>query len=86
MWASVAARALRSFNSQVLKHRLSRCGNVGLVAPQDLPRPGIEPVSPALTGGFFTDQPPGKPGTVVFNNTHIKQMYTVIMYTGVTDG
>ena len=27
----------------------------------DLPDPGIEPVSPALTGGFFTTEPPGKP-------------------------
>ena len=27
----------------------------------DLPGPGIEPVSPALTGGFSTTEPPGKP-------------------------
>ena len=26
-----------------------------------LPRPGIEPVSPVLTGGLFTTEPPGKP-------------------------
>ena len=26
-----------------------------------LPRPGIEPVSPALAGGFLTTAPPGKP-------------------------
>ena len=29
--------------------------------PRDLPDPGIEPVSPALAGGFFTAEPPGKP-------------------------
>ena len=32
--------------------------------PGDLPDPGIEPaspVSPALAGGFFTPEPPGKP-------------------------
>ena len=29
--------------------------------PGDLPDPGIEPVSPTLTGGFFTTEPPGKP-------------------------
>ena len=29
---------------------------------QDLPYPEIEPVSPALAGGFFTTEPPGKPG------------------------
>ena len=27
----------------------------------DLPSPGIEPLSPALAGGFFTAEPPGKP-------------------------
>ena len=26
----------------------------------DLPGPGIEPVSPELTGGFFTAEPPGE--------------------------
>ena len=29
--------------------------------PQNLPDPGIEPVTPALAGGFFTTDPPGKP-------------------------
>ena len=29
--------------------------------PGDLPDPGIEPVSRALAGGFFTTEPPGKP-------------------------
>ena len=31
---------------------------------RDLPDPGIKPMSlatPALTGGFFTTEPPGKP-------------------------
>ena len=27
----------------------------------DLPRPGLEPVSPALAGRFLTTVPPGKP-------------------------
>ena len=27
----------------------------------DLPGPGLEPVSPALAGGFVTTVPPGKP-------------------------
>ena len=31
----------------------------------DLPRPGLEPVSPALAGRFSTTAPPGKPDTVV---------------------
>ena len=29
--------------------------------PGDLPDPGIKPASPALAGGFFTAEPPGKP-------------------------
>ena len=29
--------------------------------PGDLPDAGIKPVSPALAGGFFTTEPPGKP-------------------------
>ena len=35
----------------------------------DLPRPGLEPVSPALAGGFLTTVPPGKssPGDFEFN-------------------
>ena len=28
--------------------------------PGDLPDPGIEPMSPALAGGFFTTDPPEK--------------------------
>ena len=28
--------------------------------PGDLPKPGIQPVSPELAGGFFTTEPPGK--------------------------
>ena len=30
-------------------------------SPGDLPDPGIEPTFPALAGGFFTSEPPGKP-------------------------
>ena len=31
------------------------------LSPGDLPNPGIELVSPALAGGFFTSEPRGKP-------------------------
>ena len=30
-------------------------------SPGDLPDPGMEPRSPALAGGFFTTESPGKP-------------------------
>ena len=32
----------------------------------DPPRPGLEPVSPALAGKFSTTAPPGKPNLVIF--------------------
>ena len=52
-----------SCGSQALKHRLnSRGAQVQLLHGMwDLPRPGMEPVSAALAGGFFTTEPPGKP-------------------------
>ena len=30
-------------------------------SPEDFPGPAMEPTSPALAGGFFTTEPPGKP-------------------------
>ena len=33
-----------------------------------LPDPGIEPMSPALAGRFFTTEPPGKPMVLCSNN------------------
>ena len=43
--------------------RLSNCGSRAqlLRGMWDLPRPGIEPVSPALAGRFSATAPPGKP-------------------------
>ena len=32
----------------------------------DLPRPGLEPVSPALAGRFSTTEPPGKPPFLLY--------------------
>jgi len=34
----------------------------------DLPGQGIEPTSPALAGGFFSTEPPGKPLMRVLNH------------------
>ena len=34
---------------------------IAFPSPGDLPDPGIEPTSPALTIGFFTIEPHGKP-------------------------
>ena len=44
-------------------HRLSNCGSRAqlLRGMWDLPRPGLEPMSPALAGRLSTTAPPGKP-------------------------
>ena len=36
----------------------------------DLPRPGLEPVSPALAGRFSTTVPPGKPSKHFLKSTY----------------
>ena len=62
------ARALEragfsSCSSHALDHRFSGCGSLAwlLHSMWDLTRPGIEPISFALTGRFFTTELPGKP-------------------------
>ena len=62
-WASVvAACRLSSCGTRALECRLSSCGaRVQLLHGMwDPPRPGIEPASPALSGGLLTTAPPGK--------------------------
>ena len=64
MQASVVVmHGLSSCGSQALERRLSGCGTWAwlLCGMWDLPGPGLEPVSPALAGGFLTTAPPGKP-------------------------
>ena len=53
---------LSSCGSQAPERRLSNCGARAqlLRGMWDLPRPGLEPMSPALAGGFLTTAPPGK--------------------------
>ena len=34
---------------------------------KDLPRSGLEPMSPALAGRFLTTAPPGKPASIFKN-------------------
>ena len=48
--------------------RLSNCGSRAqlLRGMWDLPRPGLEPVSPVLAGKFSTTAPPGKPENSIF--------------------
>ena len=68
-WASVVlVRGLSSCGSQALEHRLSSCGAWAqlLHGMWNLPRPGLEHVSPALAGEFLTTAPPGKPHCPLF--------------------
>ena len=54
-----------SCGSRALDRRLSSCGARAqlLRGMWDLAGPGLEPMSPALGGGFSTTVPPGKPHT-----------------------
>ena len=49
--------------------RLSNCGSRAqpLRGMWDPPRPGLEPVSPALAGRLSTTAPPGKPSTLIYD-------------------
>ena len=52
----LAERRVNSMGSVVAVHRLSCPKACGILVP----RPGIEPMSPALAGEFLTTGPPGK--------------------------
>ena len=39
---------------------------------RDPPRPGLEPMSPALAGRFSTTVPPGKPASIILNGEKLK--------------
>ena len=58
---TIAASLVAEHRLQTL--RLSSCGSRAqpLRGMWDLPRPGLEPASPALAGRFSTTAPPGKP-------------------------
>ena len=60
-----------SCGSRALERRLSSCGARAqlLRGMWDLPGPGLEPVSPALAGGFLTTMPPGKSLYLYFYHT-----------------
>ena len=62
VWASVVvAHGLSSCSLRAVEHKCSSCW-MGLVAPWHVGSSwtGIEPMSPALAGGFLTTAPPGK--------------------------
>ena len=64
----IAVRGPLTIATSLVEHRLqtrrlSNCGSRAqlLRGMWDLPRPGLEPVSPALAGRLSTTAPPGKP-------------------------
>ena len=59
--SAVEARGPRSCGSRALEHGLDSCGAQAelLCGIWGLLGSGIEPVFPALAGGFFTTEPPG---------------------------
>ena len=60
--SAVVARGLSSCGSWAPEYRLRSCGARAslLRGMWDLPRPGLEPMSLALAGGFLTTELPGK--------------------------
>ena len=62
--------------------RLSSCGSRAqlLRGMWDLPRPGLEPVSPALAGRFSTTAPPGKPETYFCLSTQLLPRSQLVQY------
>ena len=57
-----------------------------LPPPGDLPSLGIEPAAPALGGGFFTTQPPGKPACTLLSQALSCDNYIYIASPGGSDG
>ena len=69
LWSTGSRRTgFSSCGLKALERRLSSCGTRAQLLRDmwDLPGPGLEPVSPALAGGFSTIVPPGKPLGQIF--------------------
>ena len=60
---SMGSRGFSSCGCLALEHTLSGCDTRAylLLGTWDPSGPGIEHMSPASAGGFFTTEPPGKP-------------------------
>ena len=68
LWSTGSRRAgFSSCGMRALEHRLGSCGTRAqlLRSMWDLPGPELEPVSPALAGGFSTTVPPVKPNILL---------------------
>ena len=83
-WVSVVGRGLLSLKSAgtAMRARLE-FWRLGCVAPFTWGRPrlGIQPVSPALAGGFPATEPPGKSLTEFFKKAFLTQAVEKAMAT-----
>ena len=72
----VVACGLYSCSMRALECRPSSCGPWAylLRGMWDLPRPGLEPVSPALEGRFLTTAPPGKSLMGTSKDTNLRDL------------
>ena len=92
---TIAASLVVEYRLQT--RRLSSCGSRAqlLRGMWDLPRPGLEPVSPALAGRLSTTAPPGKPCysfyisfshisnvTSGLKNTYLDNISVSLLYSG----
>ena len=71
------AQLLRGMWAQLLRDMWAQL----LRGMWDLPRPGLEPVSPALAGRFSTTAPPGKP-LCKYSHLHPLCHHHLIVITG----
>ena len=81
---SVLSNSLRSHQAPLSMGFPRREYRIGLPfpSPGDFPGPGIEPLSPALAGGFFTAEPPEKPCCAyVFTNKSINNNHLPLLCT-----
>ena len=62
-WGPLTTAASPVADHRLQTRRLSDCGSRAqlLCGMRDLPRPGLEPMSPALADRLSTTAPPGKP-------------------------
>ena len=75
-------RGLSVAEHRLQTRRLTNCGSRAqlLRGMWDLPRPGLEPVSPALAGRFSTTAPPGKPSVSILihkDDSEVFQMKSI---------
>ena len=66
------------------EHRLTSCGACDM---WDLPGPGLEPVSPALAGGFSATVPPGEsPPDFLWNHSRCLQCTGQLLWFFIFEG